>query len=67
MDASARNAAGQQVEPATSDETFDSPAKKQHRQQQAAEALAAMRALQGKIQIGRKLTREEMNEGRRLG
>nr|VFJ47188.1 MAG: antitoxin of type II TA system, VapB [Candidatus Kentron sp. DK]VFJ58413.1 MAG: antitoxin of type II TA system, VapB [Candidatus Kentron sp. DK] len=44
------------------DEAFDSPAEKERRQQQAAEALAAMRALQGKIYIGRKLTRDEMNE-----
>ncbi len=32
------------------------------REQQAAEALAVMRELQGKLRVGRKLTREEMNE-----
>lgn len=31
------------------------------REQQAAEALAVMRELQGKLRVGRKLTREEMN------
>ena len=32
------------------------------REQQAAKALAVMRELQGKLRVGRKLTREEMNE-----
>jgi hypothetical protein len=32
------------------------------REQQAAEALAVMRELQGRVRVGRKLTREEMNE-----
>ncbi len=32
------------------------------REQQAADALAVMRELQGKVLVGRKLTREEMNE-----
>jgi len=32
------------------------------REQQAAEALAVMRELQGKLRVGRKLTRDEMNE-----
>ncbi len=32
------------------------------REQQAAEALAVMFELQGKLNVGRKLTREEMNE-----
>ncbi len=32
------------------------------REQQAAKALAVMRELQGKVRVGRKLTREEMNE-----
>jgi len=33
-----------------------------HSEQQAAEALAVMRELQGKLRVGRKLTRDEMNE-----
>jgi len=33
-----------------------------HREQQALEALAVMRELQGKLRVGRQLTREEMNE-----
>jgi len=32
------------------------------REQQAAEALVVMRELQGKLRVGRKLTRDEMNE-----
>ena len=32
------------------------------REQQAAQALAVMRELRGKLRVGRKLTREEMNE-----
>ena len=32
------------------------------REQQAAKALAVMRELQGKVRVGRKLTRDEMNE-----
>lgn len=32
------------------------------REQQAAEAVAVMRELRGKVRVGRKLTREEMNE-----
>jgi hypothetical protein len=32
------------------------------RNQQASEALAVMRELQGKLRVGRKLTRDEMNE-----
>ena len=32
------------------------------REQQAAKALQTMRELQGKLRVGRKLTREEMNE-----
>ena len=32
------------------------------RERQAAKALETMRELQGKLRIGRKLTREEMNE-----
>ena len=32
------------------------------REQQAAEAMRVMRELQGKLRIGRKLTRDEMNE-----
>ena len=32
------------------------------REQQAAKALVVMRELQGKVRVGRKLTREEMNE-----
>ena len=32
------------------------------REQQADEALAVMRELQGKLRVGRKLTRDEMNE-----
>ena len=32
------------------------------REQQAAKAVAVMRELQGKMRVGRKLTREEMNE-----
>ena len=32
------------------------------REQQAAKAVAVMRELQGKLRVGRKLTREEMNE-----
>lgn len=32
------------------------------RESQAAEAMKVMRKLQGKLRVGRKLTREEMNE-----
>ena len=32
------------------------------REQQAARAAAVMRELRGKLRVGRKLTREEMNE-----
>ena len=32
------------------------------RQRASVEALAVMRELQGKVRVGRKLTREEMNE-----
>ena len=32
------------------------------REQQAAEAMTVMRELQGKLRVGRKLTRDEMNE-----
>ncbi|MGN2390680.1 hypothetical protein [Pelomicrobium methylotrophicum] len=32
------------------------------REQQAAEALAVMRELSGKLRVGRKLSRDEMNE-----
>ncbi len=32
------------------------------RERQAAKALETMRELQGKLRVGRKLTREEMNE-----
>ena len=32
------------------------------REQQAAEALAVMRELHGKLRVGRKLTRDEVNE-----
>ena len=32
------------------------------REQQAAEALAVMRELRGKLRVGRKLTRDEMNK-----
>jgi hypothetical protein len=32
------------------------------REHQAAEALAVMRELQGRVRVGRKLTRDEMNE-----
>ncbi len=32
------------------------------REQQAAEAMRVMRELQGKLRVGRKLTRDEMNE-----
>ena len=32
------------------------------REQQAAEALAVMRELQGKLRVGRRLTRDQMNE-----
>ena len=32
------------------------------RKRQAAEAVQVMRELQGRLQVGRKLTREEMNE-----
>ncbi len=32
------------------------------REQQAAEAMRVIRELQGKLRVGRKLTREEMNE-----
>ena len=32
------------------------------RKRQAAEAVRVMRELQGKLRVGRKLTREEMNE-----
>ena len=32
------------------------------RERQAAEALTVMRELEGKLRVGRKLTREEMNE-----
>ena len=32
------------------------------RERQAAKALEIMRELQGKLRVGRKLTREEMNE-----
>ena len=32
------------------------------RENQAAEAMKVMRKLQGKLRVGRKLTREEMNE-----
>ena len=32
------------------------------REQQAAEAMRVMRELQGRLRVGRKLTRDEMNE-----
>ncbi len=32
------------------------------RERQAAQAMRTVRALQGKLRVGRKLTREEMNE-----
>lgn len=32
------------------------------RERRATEAIAVMRELQGKLRVGRKLTREEMNE-----
>ena len=32
------------------------------RERQAAKAMATIRELQGKLRVGRKLTREEMNE-----
>ena len=32
------------------------------REQQATDALSVMRELQGKLHVGRKLTRDEMNE-----
>ena len=32
------------------------------REQRAAEAMRVMRELQGKLRVGRKLTRDEMNE-----